>query len=283
MANVTEEVRWENGIYQIETTDPVVGGVDGISNKQAKQLANRTSYLKKQVEDNKSGADLALATKRDVVDSYSKIEIDEKFAPIANSVNKKLDKTDQAADAAKLGGMMASVSEISNTIAQRTAEGDLRARYLRCGHVELQAPTQDNLMGTTSELIFRNISDKYERGTTLTRVLQCLNSIQSDVAWMDSDIITPDNKNQVGFARLPGGLIIQFGITNRLEATGSRKQIFPIAFPHACFVVLCSPHLPQPDNGVLSAYTSDWNTKSCTVKNLDTDSTCHIIWVAIGN
>ena len=84
MADLKEEIKWENGIYQIETTDPVVGGVDGISNKQAKQLANRTSYLKKQIEDNKSGADLALATKRDVTDSYSKIETDEKFLKIGD-------------------------------------------------------------------------------------------------------------------------------------------------------------------------------------------------------
>lgn len=50
VANVKEENRWEEGVYQIEVTDPVVGGVDGISNKQAKQLANRTKYLKTQVE-----------------------------------------------------------------------------------------------------------------------------------------------------------------------------------------------------------------------------------------
>ena len=50
MANVKEEIKWEEGVYQIEVTDPVVGGVDGISNKQAKQLANRTSYLKSEVE-----------------------------------------------------------------------------------------------------------------------------------------------------------------------------------------------------------------------------------------
>lgn len=50
VANVKEESKWEEGVYQIEVTDPVVGGVDGISNKQAKQLANRTSYLKEKVD-----------------------------------------------------------------------------------------------------------------------------------------------------------------------------------------------------------------------------------------
>ncbi|HFQ8100863.1 TPA: hypothetical protein ACHS94_002166, partial [Citrobacter freundii] len=50
MANLPETPQWEDGIYQIEVSDPVLGGPDGISNRQAKQLAKRTSYLKQQVE-----------------------------------------------------------------------------------------------------------------------------------------------------------------------------------------------------------------------------------------
>lgn len=48
MANLAEQAQWEEGIYQLELTDPVVGGPDGISNLQAKQLANRTQFLKEQ-------------------------------------------------------------------------------------------------------------------------------------------------------------------------------------------------------------------------------------------
>jgi len=50
MANLQESSTWEDGIYQLETTDPVVGGPNGVSNTQAKQLANRTKYLKGQQE-----------------------------------------------------------------------------------------------------------------------------------------------------------------------------------------------------------------------------------------
>lgn len=50
MPNLTETATWESGIYQIETTDPVQGGPSGISNQQGKQLANRTSWLKRQVD-----------------------------------------------------------------------------------------------------------------------------------------------------------------------------------------------------------------------------------------
>lgn len=45
MADLIESASYTAGIYQIETTDPVVGGQDGISNRQAKQLANRTNWL----------------------------------------------------------------------------------------------------------------------------------------------------------------------------------------------------------------------------------------------
>ena len=81
MANLKEIVAWESGIYQLETTDPVVGGADGISNKQAIQLANRTSYLKGEIESLKSNSDAKLASKRDVSDSYSKGEINALLAP----------------------------------------------------------------------------------------------------------------------------------------------------------------------------------------------------------
>ena len=46
MANLPEVDQWVAGIYQLETTDPVLGGPDGVDNEQAKQLANRTLYLK---------------------------------------------------------------------------------------------------------------------------------------------------------------------------------------------------------------------------------------------
>lgn len=47
MANLALEQDWIDGIYQLETTDPVVGGPDGIDNLQAKQLGARTNYLRR--------------------------------------------------------------------------------------------------------------------------------------------------------------------------------------------------------------------------------------------
>jgi hypothetical protein len=50
MANLSESALWENGIYQLETNDPVEGGALGVSNRQARQLGNRTLWLKQQLE-----------------------------------------------------------------------------------------------------------------------------------------------------------------------------------------------------------------------------------------
>lgn len=57
MGKLTEIEQWDEDVYQIETSDPVLGGPEGITNKPAKQLANRTLWLKKRLEE----ADNALA------------------------------------------------------------------------------------------------------------------------------------------------------------------------------------------------------------------------------
>lgn len=50
MANLPESSTFDAGVYQIETTDPVVGGASGVTNTPLKNLANRTKYLKDHVD-----------------------------------------------------------------------------------------------------------------------------------------------------------------------------------------------------------------------------------------
>jgi len=73
MANLPETPTYETGIYQLETTDPVVGGPNGISNLQAKQLANRTAWLK-QIADEviaARGNKQSLSARLDQYDAFS--------------------------------------------------------------------------------------------------------------------------------------------------------------------------------------------------------------------
>lgn len=63
MANITESVSYDVGIYLLPTTDPVIGGAEtAISNKQAAGLANRTAYLKAHVDTLESEVTAILAT-----------------------------------------------------------------------------------------------------------------------------------------------------------------------------------------------------------------------------
>ena len=50
MGKITEQPQWEDDVYLIEKQDKVLGGELGVINIQAKQLANRTKYLKYQVD-----------------------------------------------------------------------------------------------------------------------------------------------------------------------------------------------------------------------------------------
>jgi len=65
MADLPESQEWALGVYQLETSDPVLGGPDGVSNQQAKQLANRTGWLKKKIESFLDGSGINFASQQE--------------------------------------------------------------------------------------------------------------------------------------------------------------------------------------------------------------------------
>ena len=72
MANLIEISQWEAGIYQFETSDPVMGGPNGIDNRPTRELANRTLWLRNKLTEaiesignNQKLTDEALALKAD--------------------------------------------------------------------------------------------------------------------------------------------------------------------------------------------------------------------------
>jgi len=89
MANLQESQTYEAGVYQLETTDPVVAGPEGISNLQAKQLANRTSWLKQQVDQ--------------LIADMGGLGIDD-VSGLQTALNDKLGLTAKAADSELLDG-----------------------------------------------------------------------------------------------------------------------------------------------------------------------------------
>lgn len=103
MANLQETATWEAGIRQLEITDPVIGGPDGIDNIAPRQLANRTSYLKGQVDSLRSGLN---QTNNNVTNLGTSKEDKAVVAALAGRVSSvesgKEDKTAVAALAARI-------------------------------------------------------------------------------------------------------------------------------------------------------------------------------------
>lgn len=368
MANLRENAAWESGIYQLETTDPVVGGADGISNKQAIQLANRTSYLKERIENNKNSMDTALAKKRDVEDSYSKTQTDEKFLKIGdyglggldnmpvlqniddtttptgfyravenqtsgtfpkpyggsrhahvlvervdtnwikqtivqisqdgtkpifyrtNNLNrgwhpwKEVVTTDEY-NLSMLRG--ATSNSYGNTLVKRDANGDFAGRFISADHFRLKTTTQNNLFGESSEILFRGGASEdanYVRAVSGTYMLKALLSARGDGIFFEglNEDKGASGRPSVGYVRLPGGVILQFGISHRMNPRETRVQYFPVAFPTHCLCVLVSAHMPIPNDAVNAAQTNSHDNAKFEMQNYDVNSSIHIAWMAIG-
>ncbi|WP_257301301.1 hypothetical protein [Klebsiella pneumoniae] len=61
---INEISQWEEEIYLLRRNDRVLGGVNGVANTQARQLANRTQYLKALAEQQGENIDGAIDTLR---------------------------------------------------------------------------------------------------------------------------------------------------------------------------------------------------------------------------
>ncbi|CAB4133922.1 hypothetical protein UFOVP265_9 [uncultured Caudovirales phage] len=86
-----------------------------------------------------------------------------------------------------------------------------------------------------------------------------------------------------GYAILPGGLYLQWGLSSHLSQNANQTITLPIAFPNNIFIVLTSP---QVSGGTASGQSSCGiilSTSQINVSNSGTGSTFNIYWLAIGN
>lgn len=86
MANLKEEAKWEEGIYQYELDDPLQGGEDGIDNVQGRQLANRTKYLKETYEQHAAVVNPHNVT-AEQTGAYTKQEMDAKLTKLKADIS----------------------------------------------------------------------------------------------------------------------------------------------------------------------------------------------------
>ena len=131
MANITEELdnpQWTEGIYQLETTDPVLGGPNGIANRQAKELAARTQYLKKKQEEDKPGA--ASTTKAGIVQLSSATDSNsEEQAATPKAVKAAYDKAvESAGKGLPIGAVIGFPRAVTNPEGYLKADGSTFAQ-----------------------------------------------------------------------------------------------------------------------------------------------------------
>ena len=280
MANLPETPQWEDGIYQIEVSDPVLGGPDGISNRQGKQLASRTLYLKQQVE--KGGSDLA----KHIAAADPHTQYAPKASPTftgtptaptpANSDNsKKLATTEFVAKAlAALAGSAPETLDTLKELADALGNDPNFATTVLNKLAEKLAKDQNGADIPDPALFVKNLG----LGEAAKR----------DVGTGDNQI--PDMgafASGSGWFRLPGGYIVQFG-TFSGNTTRFISGHFPIPFPNQPMVsvsvmsdaVQSDPSNPAPQ--VLSVNFEHISNSAWRVATSDISQQYRFSYISIG-
>ncbi|EOD2496112.1 phage tail protein [Escherichia coli] len=280
MANLPETPQWESGIYQIEVSDPVLGGPDGISNRQAKQLASRTSYLKQKVE--KSGTDLAAHIA--AVDPHTQYAT--KASPTftgtptaptpANGDNsKKLATTEFVAKAlAALAGSAPETLDTLKELADALGNDPNFATTVLNKLAEKLAKDQNGADIPEPALFVKNLglgeAAKRDVGTGENQIPD-INSFLSVTG-------------TAGYQKLPSGLIIQWGsATAGVGATGNTGNAinFSVSFPNICHQVVVSY---DNGGGKVIAGAAGSLTKTNFLMRCDATSGVFVFrWFAIGS
>ncbi|NTY15886.1 phage tail protein [Citrobacter farmeri] len=232
MANLPETPQWEEGIYQIEVSDPVLGGPDGISNRQGKQLASRTLYLKQQVE--KGGTDLA----KHIAAADPHTQYAPKASPTftgtptaptpANSDNsKKLATTEFVAKAlAALAGSAPETLDTLKELADALGNDPNFATTVLNKLAEKLAKDQNGADIPDPALFVKNLqlgeAAKRNVGTGANQIPD-MNSFLCSFA-------------SNGYMKFPGGLIVQWTNAGPLVGNSSALLSFPIPFPNQLLV-----------------------------------------------
>ncbi|EHB7559548.1 phage tail protein [Escherichia coli] len=280
MANLPETPQWEEGIYQIEVSDPVLGGPDGISNRQGKQLASRTLYLKQQVE--KGGSELA----KHIAAADPHTQYAPKASPTftgtptaptpANSDNsKKLATTEFVAKAlAALAGSAPETLDTLKELADALGNDPNFATTVLNKLAEKLAKDQHGADIPDPALFVKNLG----LGEAAKR----------DVGTGDNQI--PDMgafASGSGWFRLPGGYIVQFG-TFAGNTTRFISGHFPIPFPNQPMVsvsvmsdaVQSDPSIPAPQ--VLSVNFEHISNSAWRVATSDISKQYRFSYISIG-
>ncbi|WP_252354284.1 gp53-like domain-containing protein [Hafnia paralvei] len=279
MANLPETPQWEEGVYQIEVSDPVLGGPDGISNRQAKQLASRTSYLKQKVE--KGGTDLAAHIA--AADPHTQ------YAPKASPT---------------FIGTPTAPTPSANDNSKKLVTTEFVARAIAA-----LAGTAPETLDTLKELADALGNDPNFATTVLNKLAEKLAKDQNGADIPDPSLFVKnlglgdavhlaEFTSGTGWIKFPDGTIIQYGIFSGLTSGGAIDTPLPIAFPTGVLqIIACHDNItqvtrptvysvqPKPgSNSVIQASAIALNAPTVSgnvTRRSDTDA-CYGRYIAIG-
>ncbi len=266
MANLTPQKSFDD-VYQIETTDPVLGGPGGIANRQPQQLANRDEWLKEQIEALQNDPVLsALATL--IVDAadkmiYSTGENAFALSTITAFARALLDDANASAALTTLGvsGYIKTLLDDMNAEAARDTLGVDNAL---AGKV---SKTGDEVIDGVKTFSNSPVVPDGDSNGEPVHYGQFDNSFSAN-----------------GFQKMPSGMIIQWGsLSVSQNGDDYRLVTFPIAFPNAVFLVLAGIKGDQKDR----TDTATAHSQSLTGFTLTTITSGTVnkdgIYIAIGH
>lgn len=215
MAFLTETAQWEAGVYRLETNDPVLGGENGPSNAAAKQLANRTLYLK------------------GLIDAINGNYATEAF--VTSAVAALVDSSPGALDtlnelAAALGDDPNFAASVTGALGgKQPLDGTLTAlaALTTSANQMVYATGLDSFALTPLSTFARSLLDDASAESMRTTLGLGDLSIQS-IATAFGNSLTAS-----GYQQLPGGLILQWGSLGAIFNSTNINITFPITFPAA--------------------------------------------------
>lgn len=293
---LTEEEIFEPGVYQLEMTDPVQGGPNGIDNLQAKQLANRTNWLKANKQDKDATLtaiaalitaadkliyatgsdtfatttltafartlldDVDAATMRTTLGAVSQADINSAISALINSSPAALDTLNELASA--LGNDANFATTMTNALAGKQP-------------IDTTLTAIAALTTAADKLIYATGADTFSTTTLTAFARTLLDDMNGET--MFSTLGATQSLGNSGYTKLPNNLIFQWGET---AAVQSSVITFPIAFPTACIGVFVISTASENLNTYTSAISltqfthggNAWTASGFATKN----------WFAIG-
>lgn len=319
MANLPESSTFDAGVYQLELTDPVVGGPSGVSNTPLKNLANRTKYLKDHVD--------ALESSRAPLASPALTGTP--TAPTAATGTNTTQLATTAFVNAEIANDAAPISHVGSTgtahgVATTTVAGFMSAADKSKLDSHVGASGTAHAVATTSVAGFMSAADKSKldgvaagaQVNTVTSVAGRTSAIAlavadiSGAAPLTSPAFSgaPTAPNPAtglrsaqlatmqkfadefvgalqgnGYQRLPSGLIIQWGNAGYIPAGGSVLITFPIAFPNSIFLTVGGNAYAAAGDVVAASVGSQWiSSAQFRIYNSGGQPQNGPNWIAIG-